>query len=579
MRNGLAMNRDSGRRSQVGVRFRCPPLPAGERVERGGRLGHAWLAAALAGAIVGLIVIWIGHSAPVVSAKIAAEQTIAARVAPPPPPPDGAALFKENCATCHGDTGGGDGPAAVYLFPKPRNFNMGLFKIRSTATGALPTDDDLMATLERGMPGSAMPSFAFLSTEERAALVQQVKSFAVIETDDGEKFNLFEKRRNPRVIPVAQEPAASEALVQKGAAVYKAQSCAKCHGETGIGDGPSAPTLKDELGFPIPPANFTRGLYKGGSAARDIYMRFTTGMSGTPMPSFEESLSDEDRWALAYYVKSLERKGRPSIPAQKSEILIAGPRVASLLVDPFDAAWANVPVTELPLMHLWQRIEATDIVKVRVVHDGISLAVLMEWDDATMNGAVLRPQEFADAAALMFSLNDTAGHFTMGEKGKPCNIWQWRMDRQLDLAKYGDLEDIYPGMAADDYPMSKGDKVHRPPATPDSYVDTAFLTGTGARNPVSDIHRQTPVQDMNSIGFGTLECQPDRGQNVDGRGVWKSGVWRVVFWRNLPAGDSQDVHLQAGGKYQIGFAVWDGAFGDRDGQKSVTYWQVLHLGD
>ena len=92
--------------------------------------------------------------------------TVAQGAAPPKVTADllkeGVTLFEKQCAICHGTDGKGDGRAAVFLFPKPRNFTDGLFKIRTTPGGFPPTNQDLFNTITNGMPGSAMPGFAFL---------------------------------------------------------------------------------------------------------------------------------------------------------------------------------------------------------------------------------------------------------------------------------------------------------------------------------------------------------------------------------------------------------------------------------
>src|SRR6266851_5349797 len=62
------------------------------------------------------------------------------------------------CAGCHGDAGAGDGPAASAMLPRPRNFTGAIYKIRTTASGQLPTDADLMRAIDAGLPGSAMPA-------------------------------------------------------------------------------------------------------------------------------------------------------------------------------------------------------------------------------------------------------------------------------------------------------------------------------------------------------------------------------------------------------------------------------------
>ena len=69
----------------------------------------------------------------------------------------GRALYEaqDGCALCHGDLGQGDGPAAPFLFPAPRDFTTGIFKVHSTPF--LPTDDDLLRTIGEGMPEHSCP--------------------------------------------------------------------------------------------------------------------------------------------------------------------------------------------------------------------------------------------------------------------------------------------------------------------------------------------------------------------------------------------------------------------------------------
>jgi high-affinity iron transporter len=77
-----------------------------------------------------------------------------------------------------------------------------------------------------------------------------------------------------------------------------AEQCTSCHGITGRGDGPAA------KGMDPPPANFLDGERMGKRSAFGIYNTVTLGVQGTPMRAFSE-LSDDDRWALAFYVASL----------------------------------------------------------------------------------------------------------------------------------------------------------------------------------------------------------------------------------------------------------------------------------
>jgi cytochrome c oxidase cbb3-type subunit 2 len=81
--------------------------------------------------------------------------------------------------------------------------------------------------------------------------------------------------------------------------------CAKCHGPTGQGDGETANELKDDNGLPIKPRNFSdASQFVGASDPRGVYQTFTTGIDGTPMPSYADNLNEDQRWQLVYYVMS-----------------------------------------------------------------------------------------------------------------------------------------------------------------------------------------------------------------------------------------------------------------------------------
>src|SRR6185503_4339467 len=71
----------------------------------------------------------------------------------------GKAVYNKWCAQCHGSEGAGDGPAAHYMVPRPRDFTAALYQIRSTASGLLPTDDDIMHAIDEGLPGTTMPAW------------------------------------------------------------------------------------------------------------------------------------------------------------------------------------------------------------------------------------------------------------------------------------------------------------------------------------------------------------------------------------------------------------------------------------
>ena len=78
----------------------------------------------------------------------------------------GRKLYAKNCSQCHGEKGDGEGYATPHLYPRPRNFTTGKFKIRTTPNGALPTHQDLVNIIKRGMPYTSMPAWPNLSDEE-----------------------------------------------------------------------------------------------------------------------------------------------------------------------------------------------------------------------------------------------------------------------------------------------------------------------------------------------------------------------------------------------------------------------------
>jgi len=213
--------------------------------------------------------------------------------------PTGEAIYQKYCSICHGSEGRGDGHAAFFMTPKPRDFSSGRFKLRSTLPGQPPLDSDLRSTVTYGMAGSLMPSFESLSDRERTEVVAYIKSLAV--TKPGSQ-----KTRKPRAILIPPEPRVTRASLGRGKQLYKDLGCGDCHGEKGKGDGPSAKDLKDQWGYAIQPTDLTAGVFKGGHNGKEIYKRIAIGMDGTPMPAFDDDiLTGNDRWLLVQYVQSL----------------------------------------------------------------------------------------------------------------------------------------------------------------------------------------------------------------------------------------------------------------------------------
>ncbi len=92
----------------------------------------------------------------------------------------GKVLYTQNCATCHGTNGHGDGPAAAALNPKPRNFT------QDAAWKNGRKLSQIFKTLTEGLPGTPMPSFAGLGVEDRFALAHYVQSLGATPPQDSE---------------------------------------------------------------------------------------------------------------------------------------------------------------------------------------------------------------------------------------------------------------------------------------------------------------------------------------------------------------------------------------------------------
>lgn len=219
----------------------------------------------------------------------------------------GKQVYQRRCAGCHSVKGDGNGPAAAFMQQdRPRNFNLGVFKFRLTPSGSMPDDGDLLRTITRGVRGTAMPSWHELLEKDRLAVIQYIKYELTADRSDPKNPIFYFIEEPPKApIYIGEPPKPSAELVRRGGEVWKAAKCWECHGQEGKGDGEKASGLKDDFGFPIPPANLTTGQFKSGSDVKDIFRTMSTGLSGTPMPSFSDTVSEEDRWALSYFVLSL----------------------------------------------------------------------------------------------------------------------------------------------------------------------------------------------------------------------------------------------------------------------------------
>ena len=500
---------------------------------------------------------------------------------------EGKRVYEKSCAHCHGTEGRGDGSAAENLLPRPRDFTRGLYKIRSTETGQVPTDQDLFDIITEGMPGTSMPGWeTSLSANERWEVVAYIKTF----------YDGFKEKTAPRQIDLSGKIAYAEQSIETGKALYTELGCVECHGNVGRGDGTSAPTLTDEWGFQTWPANLAQGwTFRGGSETEDIFKRFIGGIAGSPMPAFEgdsflhfgltseeskrltelenkdemteaedeesaafyekmdaavdialritegETLNAADRqsfnnamkvvyeksWHLANYVKSLspEKRPEPAIGNNALRSQYIGGELPAL----GDAAWETLKASYFPLvgqviLEPRQFNPTIDAVNVKSFYNDNEVAFLFTWDDRT--------------------------HTTASEDEETGKM----------------LEDA----VAIQFPV----KVPQGPTAPKPY----FLWG--GRLPVYlwywKASAPEQVTELTAKGISNAEVQAVQS-DLQAEGTYTDGQYNLWVKRALKTDDKKDLQLEPGVFVPIAFSAWDGANGDVEAKRVISSWYTFVL--
>jgi mono/diheme cytochrome c family protein len=186
----------------------------------------------------------------------------------------GYSLYRTHCLHCHGVSGAGDGPTAMFLYPRPRDYRKGLFKFTSTATGVKPTRADLRKTVEFGLHGTSMPAFDPLMS---AAEMEQVLDYLIFLSMRGEVelglidegmisdendpealskdivgdiakavFNKWKTAESQVLNPPIPRPPATRESILRGRDLFLSKNtagnkvdCTSCHGPQAVGNGPS----------------------------------------------------------------------------------------------------------------------------------------------------------------------------------------------------------------------------------------------------------------------------------------------------------------------------------------------------
>lgn len=217
--------------------------------------------------------------------------------------PQGRYVYQRNCLMCHGAFGDGRGEMGRDIQPQPRNFGRGLFKYRSTPAGSLPTDADLENTVRGGVAGTAMPVFNNLSDREIKSVIEYVKGFSP-------RWSKPAHYAPALVLPPLPvwfgDSSLLKARAEKGRVLYDT-ACAVCHGSDGGGSGVAAKNLMDSWGQPTTPSDLRQTVLRNGPRLETIFRVLLTGIDGTPMPAFAETMTEEERWELVAFIVELRR--------------------------------------------------------------------------------------------------------------------------------------------------------------------------------------------------------------------------------------------------------------------------------
>jgi len=453
----------------------------------------------------------------------------------------GRALYVRNCAQCHGEKGDAQGYATPHLYPRPRDFTTAKFKVRTTPNGALPTHQDLVNIIRRGMPYTSMPAWPDLTDAEVSDLAYFLTTFSP-------DFSNAELVPKPMELPGA--PGSTQESIELGKKLYVEIGCVKCHGNLGRADGPSAPTLTDDLMQPIRAADLTHSwTFRAGSSREDMFRTMTTGLNGTPMPSFADSLTVEQRWAITDFIVSMSGSDGPGY----TNLVVAKPVQDPIDVAKGTASFESAPVARFPI--IGQITEpgrsfhppATDVT-VQAIYDTESIALLVRWHDmgadkAGKNGPMLpvppEEEESAPGGASPAAGESPFGDAEVAEAQAPADPF---------------AEPAAPGAQASEF--SDAVAIQVPSQLTAGPRKPYFIFGD-AQNPVDlwffDLARPDPVQ---FAGRGSADVAVNDTGDVTGVANYDQGEWSAIFKRPLTA--SSGAPLAPGQFMPIAFSVWDG---------------------
>jgi DMSO reductase family type II enzyme heme b subunit len=268
-------------------------------------------------------------------------------------------------------------------------------------------------------------------------------------------------------------------------------------------------------------ANLTKPwTFRGGASRREVATRLATGLAGTPMPTFIDSVEKpEDIWHVANYVRSLGQE----TPAFAT-MLTVRPATGPIPDDPGAAFWAQQPAAAFPLAG--QVIAdprnfnpSIDMVTVRAAYTDTEIAFHLAWDDPTKSAPDSKAATFADQVAMQFPArladDGERPYVLMGDASNPVYLLRWASD-----------------------------------------------AGVG---------------EANASGLGKLTPQTGEAVQAKGTAVFADGQYLLVIKRPRASKDPGDPEFPAGRFLSVAFMAWDGGAGETESKMAFSSWYFLRL--
>jgi hypothetical protein len=317
----------------------------------------------------------------------------------------------------------------------------------------------------------------------------------------------------------------------------------------------------DDWGHSIRPADLSqRWTFRGGSSREDIFRTMSTGLNGTPMPSFLDALKDDQRWAITDFIASLSDENGPGY----SNLVIA-----KYVDDPIDvtkgtASFESAKLARFPIIgQITEPVRefhppATSVT-VQAIYNAESIAFLVRWHDMSAdktekNGPSMPvpPEEEAEPATAAPAAQapgaPPAGGDVFGEEAAP---------------------------AAPKAEFSDAVAVQIPSQVPTGARKPYFIFGD-SQNSVDlwffDLARTAPQQ---FTGKGSADIAANDTGDVTGVANYDQGEWSVIFKR--PLAPSSGARFSPGEFMPIAFSVWDGMSRERGNRRGLSTWYSVYM--